>query len=102
MKVVLDTNIILSCVSRYSPYHFVLESLFSKIYEAYITTDILLEYEEKLTRNFSNLVAESFIGALLIASNIKKADVYFDLELIKTDADDNKFVNCAFAANVVF
>jgi len=29
-----------------------------------------------------------------------KIDVYFDLDLIKEDVDDNKFVNCAFAGNV--
>ena len=100
LKVVLDTNIVLSCVSRRSPFHFILEELFRGNYELFVTTEILLEYEEKLASNFSQDVAEVTLTALLLKKNVKKIQVHFDLELIKDDLDDNKFVNCAFAANV--
>ena len=100
LKVVLDTNIVLSCVSRRSPFHFILEELFKGTYEVFVTTEILLEYEEKLASNFSQDVAEVMLTALLLKKNVKKIQVHFDLELIKEDLDDNKFVNCAFAANV--
>ncbi len=52
MRVVIDTNIILSSISRKSPYHNILKSLFNGSYELYVTTEILLEYEEKITANF--------------------------------------------------
>ena len=100
LKVVLDTNIVLSCVSRRSPFHFILEELFRGNCELFVTTEILLEYEEKLASNFSQDVAEVTLTALLLKKNVKKIQVHFDLELIKDDLDDNKFVNCAFAANV--
>ncbi len=100
LKVVLDTNIVLSCVSRRSPFHFILEEFFRGNYELFVTTEILLEYEEKLASNFSQDVAEVTLTALLLKKNVKKIQVHFDLELIKDDLDDNKFVNCAFAANV--
>ena len=31
--------------------------------------------------------------------NVQKTEIYFRLNLIKNDPDDNKFVDCAFAAN---
>lgn len=100
LKIVLDTNIILSSISRKSPYHIVLEKLFAEKYELYVTNEILLEYEEKLTSNFSQELAEITISSLLLKSNVKKIETYFDLGVIKEDVDDNKFINCAFTGNV--
>lgn len=100
LKIVLDTNIVLSSISRKSPYHLIMSELFNGSYELYVTTEILLEYEEKLQQNFDSELAETLISALLMKNTVKKIDAYFDLDLIKEDADDNKFVNCAFAGNV--
>ena len=100
LKVVLDTNIVLSSVSSKSPYRIILESLFKGQYELFVTTEILLEYEEKLAANFDKELAEIILSALLLKRNVRKIETYFDLELIQNDVDDNKFVNCAFAANV--
>lgn len=102
MRIVLDTNIILSSISRKSPYHNILKKLFDGFYDLYVTTEILLEYEEKITSNFDAELAQTFISALLIKSNVKKIEIYFDLKLIEADKDDNKFVNCAFASNAHF
>lgn len=77
LKVVLDTNILLSSVSGNSPYKLILDELFDGVYEAYITTEILLEYEEKLSEIFSQEVAEITISALLLLDNIKTVDIYF-------------------------
>lgn len=100
LKIVLDTNIVLSSISRRSPYHLIMSELFKGSYELYVTTEILLEYEEKLEKNFDKDLAETLISALLMKSTVKKIDVYFNLGLIKEDIDDNKFVDCAFAGNV--
>jgi predicted nucleic acid-binding protein len=75
MKIVLDTNIVLSSISRKSPYHDILKTLFYGFYDLYLTTEILLEYEEKITSNFDADLAQTFISALLIKSNIKKNDI---------------------------
>jgi len=64
LKVVLDTNVVLRCISRRSSHAEVLEKLFKGIYELWLTNDILLEYEEKISENFSKETAELFIGAL--------------------------------------
>ena len=72
IKVVLDTNIILSSLSRKSPYHLIMSALSDNVYEIYVTTEILFEYEEKITHNFSKELAEIFISALLMKKNVKK------------------------------
>ena len=100
LRVVLNSNIILSSVSRKSPYRIILDKLFDKKYEVFITNEVLLEYEEKLIQNFDTEVAELTIDALLLLDNVKKIDVYFNFSLIEKDKDDNKFVDCAFAGNV--
>ena len=47
-------------------------------------------------------MAEDIIGGLLLLPNVYKTDIYFNLTLIDVDKDDNKFVDCAFSANVQY
>jgi uncharacterized protein len=101
-KIVLDTNALLRCISRRSSYSIVIRKLFENKYELSVTTDILLEYEEKITEIFSQETSEFLIGAFLLLPNVKKADVYFHMNLIAQDTDDNKFADCAFASNAHF
>ncbi len=102
LKIVLDTNCLLRSVSRRSAYKIILDKLFENAYELYITNDILLEYEKKIASIFSKETAELIIGALTLLQNVKKVEIHFQLNLITTDPDDNKFVDCAFAGNVHF
>ncbi len=102
LRVVLDTNALLRSISRKSVYKIVIDNLHKNTYQLYITNDILLEYEEKITEFFSKETAELIIGALSLLNNVHKTDVHFNLQLIDSDPDDNKFVNCAFAANAHF
>ena len=100
LKVVLDTNAILRSISRRSAFSEILDKLYEGAYELWVTNDILLEYEEKITDIFSKEIAETIIGALSLLPNVKKTDIYYHLFLIDTDKDDNKFSDCAFASNV--
>jgi len=69
-------------------------------YELWVSNDILLEYKEKITDIFSKETAELVLGALALLPNVKKADIHYQLFLISSDNDDNKFSDCAFAGNV--
>lgn len=100
LKVVLDTNVLLRSISRRSDFAVILDKLYENAYELYISNDIQLEYEEKITDIFSKEAAELIIGAFLLLPNVKKIDIHFYLSLITTDTDDNKFSDCAFAGNV--
>lgn len=102
LRIVLDTNGLLRCLSRRSSYAQILEKLFENTYELYVTTPILFEYEEKIAEIFSEETAELILGAFAVLPNVKKVDVHFNLQLVTADADDNKFTDCAFAGNVHF
>lgn len=99
LRIVLDTNALLRCISRRSEYSIVIDKLYEKSYQLCLSTDILLEYEEKITDIFSKETAELLIGAITLMDNVKKTEIHFHLNLITVDVDDNKFSDCAFASN---
>ena len=100
MKVVLDTNIILGSISPFSKYRLVMDRFEQGDFILCLTTEILLEYKEKLSEIFNPAVAELFAGSLLLQQNIAFTEVFYNWRLIYPDMDDNKFVDCAVAANV--
>jgi uncharacterized protein len=102
LTVVLDTNVLLAAIPGRSPYRIILDALFEGIYDAYVSTDVLLEYDEKISQFFDKEVAEAILGGLLLLTNVYKTEVYFNMTLIQADKDDNKFVDCAFSANVQY
>ena len=58
LKVVLDTNALLRSISHRSPFSIILDKLYEGAYELWVTNDILLEYEEKISDIFSKETAE--------------------------------------------
>ena len=99
LRVVLDTNILISALSLNSPFRSLIDHLLAGKYEIYVTTEILFEYEEKLRERYDQMTADLFLDALSVAPNVHHINTYFHLLLIYPDLDDNKFVDCAFAAN---
>ena len=102
LKVVLDTNIIISSLSKKSRYHIIIDYLLQGIYTISVNNDILLEYEEKIAEKYNAAYAAAFITALLQSSIAEKVTVDFNLFLIKADPDDNKFADVAFCSNANF
>jgi putative PIN family toxin of toxin-antitoxin system len=100
LKIVLDTNALLRTISRRSPFAIILDKLYDGHYELWISNDILLEYDEKISDIFSGETAELILGAFALLPNVKKADIHYHMFLISADNDDNKFSDCAFAGNV--
>jgi putative PIN family toxin of toxin-antitoxin system len=99
MKIVVDTNVLVSALSRKSQYHWIVTQILDEKLDVYVTSEIILEYEEILTRKYSYSVANNFIAALKELPNVYFTQIYFNWQLL-TDEDDNKFVDCAIAANV--
>jgi predicted nucleic acid-binding protein len=67
-----------------------------------VSTDVLEEYEEIISRLASAEVARNVIDAILKRKNVLRIDPYYRWNLITTDPDDNKFVDCAIAANATY
>jgi uncharacterized protein len=98
-RVVLDTNAIINALPIRSEFKIVMDSIFDESYDLCVSTEILLEYEEKLRQFFGDQLAQNFLNALDFLPNIQRTDVYFRMGMISKDLDDNKFVDCAFSAN---
>jgi len=71
-------------------------------YELCISNEILEEYEEIIASHMSPVAARLTVETILRASNVLRVDAQFRFNLIKADADDNKFVDCAIVANADF
>lgn len=99
MRVVLDTNVILRAISSKSEYTILLDEVYLQTYSLVVSTEILLEYEEKITEFYGKNIAKDFLDFLIILPNVEKVDAFFQLNIIQADPDDNKFVDCAFVGN---
>ena len=102
MKIVLDTNCLISSLSRSGQYYPVWKGLQAGEYVLCVSTDILEEYAEIITQKMSVAVATNVIHLLLESKYVELINPYFRLQLIETDHDDDKFVDCAFAANATY
>jgi putative PIN family toxin of toxin-antitoxin system len=101
-KIVLDTNCLISSLSKRGQYYPVWKGLQAGEYILCVSTDILEEYAEIITQKMSVEVATNVIHLLLESKFVELIDPYFRLQLIEADHDDNKFVDCAFAANATY
>jgi uncharacterized protein len=99
LKIVLDTNIILSSIFPTSPYQPILRSVANDVFDMHVTTAILLEYEEKISDIFGQNTSKLFLDFCRKTPNVKATEVYINWRMIYADPDDDKFVDCAIAAN---
>jgi len=102
LKVVLDTNVLIVAVSRRSRHFPIFEALLQGRYELCVTTDILNEYAEKLEEKYRPDGMENFMQFLERSPDVVHITKYFYWNLIDNDPDDDKFVDCAIAANANF
>ena len=101
-KIVLDTNCLVQSISPKSTYRKVWDSFFDGTNLLCVTTSILNEYEEILTKLANEEIAKYIIDAIVSNPYTRFITVYFDFNLIQKDPDDNKFVDCAIVANAKF
>ena len=95
MKVVLDTNCLLVSLPDHSYYRCIWDSFRQGKYTLCYSSEILNEYEELLVRFYSPEFAFLTVEMLLKSQNIIQSIPYYKWNLIFSDPDDNKFVDCA-------
>ncbi|GAB4042462.1 putative toxin-antitoxin system toxin component, PIN family [Spirosoma litoris] len=99
MRVVIDTNLLLSCISPKSASHWLYQAIFSGQFTLCVTTDILDEYDEIIECGFRRRdVVDNVLEALINSPFVEQINVSFFWWLITIDPDDNKFSDCAIAA----
>lgn len=99
MNIVLDTNSLIMSIAPRSPYRNVWQAFLRGDYNLCVSNEIIEEYAEVLARNISPRVSEAIVYAILTRSNVIRKDPHFSFGLIVADKDDNKFADCAIAAN---
>jgi uncharacterized protein len=102
MRVVIDTNILLACIGRKSPYNLIFQKIIKKEIFLCVSNSILEEYEEILERRTSHDIAINVIKTLLKLDNVLRFDPRYNWDLIEQDPDDDKFVDCYVASNANF
>ena len=87
-RIVIDTNCLLAILPTQSPYHKVWTDFLDNKIEICVSNEVLMEYEEILSAN-------AIIKTLLNRRNLKRVSPVWRFNLITSDPDDNKFVDCA-------
>lgn len=101
-KMVLDTNCLIAALSRHSEYYPVWSDFQAGKYILCVSNEILEEYQEIIKQKTSAVVARNVVDLLLKSHNVMFVTPHFKFELITADHDDDKFVDCAFAANATY
>ena len=96
--VVIDTNCLLQIIARKSPYRPIWDAFLAGHYDLCVSNEILDEYQEILGQQITPTVAENIVLLILNQENVQLVDPHFRMGIITADPDDNKFVDCAFAA----
>jgi putative PIN family toxin of toxin-antitoxin system len=106
MTVCLDTGVLLQIFGRKQPFQPVLRALLEGRITIAVSTEILLEYQEVITR-LSGPERWRDVAVLLdvlaqLHGNIRHIAPHFRFNVIAADPDDNKFCDCAIAAGANF
>ena len=99
MKAVIDTNVLLTIISKRSRFRWIFDAIISGKVKICVSTDILFEYREILELKTNSAIAESVLKYIFASPYLKKTDIYYSFNLISKDRSDNKFVDCAISAN---
>lgn len=99
MKVVIDTNVLVSIISKRSPSRWIFDCIISGIIHICVSTEILLEYKEILQHKTNSAVSENVLEFMSVSPYVQKTDIFYRFNLIEKDNSDNKFVDCAISSD---
>ena len=102
LKLVIDTNVFLVSLAEHYHYHWLYRCLLQNKFDFYITTEILLEYQEQICLRYGLLKTDVILDFLLLLPNVFLITPYFNWNIIEKDKEDNKFVDYAVTANADF
>ncbi len=97
-RLVLDTNCLIQIVSPLSKYHSLWESFERGENTLCVSNEIIEEYVEIMQKLMGFAVAEYVVKTILNSKFTVVKNPYYNFHLIEADKDDNKFVDCAIAA----
>ncbi len=98
-RIVLDTNCLIQSIPRHSRYNIVWQSFVSGKNILCVSNEIIDEYIEIIQRLVNYKVAEYIVKTIVNSPFTEFITPFYKFQLITSDPDDNKFVDCAIAAN---
>lgn len=101
-RIVLDTNCLLASLSSKSENFRVWKDFQEGKFILCVSNEILEEYQEIIAKKTTPSIAQNVVRAIVESGNVEFIDPHFHVYAIFADPDDNKFVDCAFAANAAF
>jgi len=102
MKVVLDTNTLTQVVFTNKHPKLIWDAFINEEYTLCVSNEIIMEYEEILNQLVPPEITDLVITTILSAENTEKVSPDFRFNLIHSDYDDNKFVDCAIYAKATY
>jgi|SRR5665213_1202053 len=102
MIVCLDTNTVVQALAEGHPFHPILDSWVAGSMTWAVSTEVLLEYEEVLTRLSGpgrwRKLARLMDLAELTGGNLLRVTPSFHFQIVIVDPDDNIFTDCSVSA----
>ena len=106
MRVCLDTNVLLQLFGTGVPLAPIRAALLAGRLELALSTEILLEYEEIITRLSGPMRWQQVVSFFEVLGRLHgtvlRVEPTFRFGVITVDPDDNKFVDCAIVAEADF
>lgn len=100
MRIVLDSNVLVSSLGKRSPLRPIWEAFTDGYYQIVVSEDILKEYEEIMQEHSAPGAAEIVMEIFIESTDIITQKVFYNWNAIAADPDDNKFFDIAVAADV--
>lgn len=103
MLVVIDTHVLLRLFGRRAQHREIREALLTGQLSWAVSTEVLLEYEEIVVAKAGRLAWQRIHSLMRLLSlqfgTVHEIEPTYRFQVIVADPDDNKFVDCAIAAN---
>lgn len=97
LRLILDTNVFLVSLAPNFKYNWIYQALIQNKYDLIVSNEILFEYQEQITLRYGIERTEASLDYLLLLPNVILKNPSFFWQLVETDKDDNKFVDCFIA-----
>ncbi len=97
--IVLDTNCLIQILPKKASHRWLFDEIQDNTIELAVTTEILLEYEEVIDMIFSSGVGNDLVELLLSLDSTRLVEPSYRWTMVTGDTDDDKYVDCAVAAN---
>ena len=102
MIICIDTNTVVQALAEHHPFHPILDAWITGHLTWAVSTPILLEYEEVLTRLSGparwRKLARLMDLAELTSENLLRVTPSFQFRVVTADPNDNIFTDCAITA----